>query len=393
MGYPRKEPISFDWGGVMVEKTRICTRCVMDSSVPGIRFNAAGICNFCTLHDRMDGSQRQLQGTIEKLSERIRKSGRKLDYDCVVGLSGGTDSTYCLYVIKQLGLRPLAVHFDNGWVSDTARANIKAAERRLRVEVRRVTADWADLRAGYKACLEASTPDVCMPCEVGGYSALYSVAAQVRVRYIILGLSYRTEGINPLAWHYVDGAYLADVLERHAPVSQRECPYNHLKLPSFAKFVFWNGIRTIQLPLYMHEYRDKDIREKLKQELGWIYGGHHHFDCAYKPFVSYVHNRKFSADLRRVSFSAQLRTGEMSREECLAALEEPTGATEQEIKYCLDRLGLAMGDLDRILKMPARSFRDYRSYYSIINRMKYPLRIMSRLGIFPETTYEKMFES
>jgi hypothetical protein len=377
----------------MVEKSKICTRCIMDASVPTIRFNANGVCNYCTLHDRMDKSQGHLQGTIYKLCERIRESGRRLDYDCVVGLSGGTDSTYCLYVIKQMGLRPLAVHFDNGWVSDAAKANISAAEDSLQVEVRRVTADWEDLKAGYNACLAASTPEVCMPCEVGGYSTLYSIASEVGVKYIILGLSYKTEGINPLAWHYVDGMYLSDVLKRHAPVGRQACLYNRLSIPSFARFALWHKIRAIQLPLYMHEYRDKDIREILKKEMGWVYGGHHHFDCAYKPFVSYIHNRKFNADLRRVSLSAQIRTGEISRKEGLAALEEPIGATESQLEYCLGRLGLSMENFERILKAPTMSFRDYQTYYSIISRMKLPLRVMSRLGMFPETTYEKMFES
>jgi tRNA(Ile)-lysidine synthase TilS/MesJ len=156
-------------------------------------------------------------GTVEQVADNIRKAGKNRQYDCVVGVSGGTDSTYRLYVVKKLGLRPLAVHFDNGWVSDTALANIEAMSRALSVDVRRVTADWEALRDGYRACIEASTPDVCMPCEIGVYSALYTAAEEAGVRHIILGLSYKTEGINPLSWHYCDARYFCDVLKKHGP--------------------------------------------------------------------------------------------------------------------------------------------------------------------------------
>lgn len=365
----------------------------MDTTVPHIRFNPEGVCSYCSLHDRMEKSQRHLHGSINQLAERIGKAGKGLDYDCIVGVSGGTDSTYCLYVIKQLGLRPLAVHFDNGWVSDTAKANIERIEQRLNLAVRRVTVDWADLQIGYRACLEASIPDICMPCEIGGYSAIYSVAAELGVRFIILGHSYRTEGINPLLWHYVDGRYFADVLKKHAADKQPKCQYNRMNLLPFVNFAVRHGIRTIQLPLYMQSYRDKDIRETLSQELGWVYGGHHHFDCYYKPFVSTLHGTKFNADLRKVSLSAQVRTGEISRNEALAALNKPSGATHAETEYCLNRLGISREDFAAILQSAVRSFRDYRTYYSLISRIRLPLKVMSRMGIFPETTYEKMFES
>ena len=377
----------------MVTTTSVCNRCVMDTTAPEIRFDAGGVCNYCHLHDRMEAAHRHREGTIEQVSERIRKAGKNRPYDCVVGLSGGTDSTYCLYTVKQLGLRPLAVHFDNGWVSETAAANIQATSKSLNIEVRKATADWNALKAGYRACLEASTPDVCMPCEIGVYSALYRAAKEAGVRHIILGLSYKTEGINPLAWHYCDARYFCDVLSKHGPGDGPGFGFNRLKLASFARFVLWHGIRTVQLPLYMHDYKDKAIQKKLSQELGWVYGGRHHFDCAYKPLVAHIHTLKFNADLRKVSLSALIRTGEIARDAGLESLREPSGATDKELSYALERLGMTRDDLERILKTPLRSFRDYRSYFSMISRMKFPLQVASRLGIFPETTYEKMFKT
>jgi hypothetical protein len=341
----------------------------------------------------MDSSLRAREGTVEVLCERMRKAGRERAYDCVVGLSGGTDSTYCLYVTKKLGLRPLAVHFDNGFVSGTATANIKATAERLKVEVRTVTTDWDSLKGLYRACLEASIPEICLPCEVGVYSALHRVAAEVGVRHIILGLSYKTEGITPLAWHYCDGLYIADVYKRHGGGGKHPSGFDGLAMKSFAKHAFWHRIRTVQLPLYMREYRDKEIQAELARELGWVYGGHHHFDCAYKPFVAHIQARKFNIDYRKVTLSALVRTGQSSREHALASLRQVPSATDAEIRHCLERLEMGQGDLERILAAPVRMFRDYRTYYSLVSRMKLPLKLMASLGIVPETTYEKLFET
>jgi hypothetical protein len=341
----------------------------------------------------METSLRAREGTIDQLCARIRNAGRKRAYDCVVGLSGGTDSTYCLYVAKKLGLRPLAVHFDNGFVSDTAKANIKATAERLNVEVRTVATNWEALRDLYRACLEASIPEICLPCEVGVYSALHRVAADVGARHIILGLSYKTEGITPLAWHYCDGLYIADVFKRHGGGDRQPAGFDGLALASFAKHALWHRIRTVQLPLYMRDYRDEEIRAELARDLGWEYGGHHHFDCAYKPFVAHIQARKFNIDYRKVSLSALVRTGQSSRESALESLQRVPTATDAEVKHCLDKLELTPGDLDRILATPVRGFRDYRTYFSLVSRMKLPLRLMAHLGIVPETTYEKLFET
>lgn len=377
----------------MSDTVTTCSNCVMDTSIPGIRFDGGGRCNYCGLHDRMQSSLKTREGTIGTLAEQIRKSGRKAAYDCVVGFSGGTDSTYCLYVARKLGLRPLAVHFDNGFVSPQAVTNIKATADRLDVEVRTVKTNWDGLKSLYRACLEASVPEICLPCEVGVYSALHRVAAEEGVRHIILGLSYKTEGITPLAWHYCDGLYFSDIFKHHGGGAAEPRGFDGLGLRSFAKHAFHHKIRTIQLPLYMQDYRDEDIRSELTRELGWGYGGHHHFDCAYKPFVAHIQARKFNIDYRKVTLSALVRTGQSTRDEALAPLKQIPTATDAEIKHCLDRLGMSVEDLERIMAVPPRSFRDYRSYYPLMTKMKLPLRWLARLRIVPETTYEKLFET
>jgi hypothetical protein len=219
------------------------------------------------------------------------------------------------------------------------------------------------------------------------------VAAEIRVQHIILGLSYTTEGVNPTAWHYGDPRYYADVLARFSGEVDLDIGYKLLDLRSLAGHTVLRRIRTIQLPLYMAEYRESEIRDTLSRELGWVYGGHHHFDCAYKPFVTHIQANKFNADLRKVSLSAQVRTGEMTRDEALTIVSDPPRISPQQLDYCLGRLEMSESDLQRILDNPKRSYRDYRSYHSIALKFKAPLRVMSRLGIVPETTYEKLFET
>ena len=168
-----------------------CSRCVLDSTVPGIEFDAEGVCSHCRLFDRLETRYPQGEPARERfrrLIEEMKAAGRGRKYDCVMGYSGGTDSTYCLYVAKKAGLRPLAVHFDNGWVAPVARENMEKVARRLGVDVKAVPGDWAELKTYYLAGLKASVPDLCMPCMIGISTSLYRAAvegteAELRARF------------------------------------------------------------------------------------------------------------------------------------------------------------------------------------------------------------------
>jgi N-acetyl sugar amidotransferase len=371
-----------------------CSRCVLDSSVPSIRFDENGVCNYCDLHDRLEAKyalNEANRARFNRLLEKVRSRGEGKRYDCIVGLSGGTDSTYCLYTVSRLGLRPLAVHMDNGWVSEGARDNIAKAVTKLGVDLKTVTPDWEALRGYYRACLKASIPETCLPCEIGVISTLYETAAQENIDTIVLGTSFRTEGINPLRWNYVDGAYFDDVIRRFGDADAELLPgFNRLKRSNLLYYALVRRIQTVQLPLYM-EYHRADIQRTLERELGWTYGGREHFDCLYKPLGAYVEKRKFERDPTKIAVAALVRSGQVTRDDAWEMLKQDS-ASEPDIAYALERLGLSHADLQAILAAEPLDFRHYRTYYSIFQRFRMPVKMCCRLSLLPETLYEKFFE-
>lgn len=371
-----------------------CSRCVLDSTVPGIEFDGDGVCSHCRLFDRLEARYPQGEPARERFGRLIaemKAAGRGRKYDCVMGYSGGTDSTYCLYVAKKAGLRPLAVHFDNGWVAPVARQNMEKVARKLGVDVKTVPSDWAELKTYYLAGLKASVPDLCMPCMIGISTSLYRAAVEHDVPCIVLGTSFRTEGMTPARWAYLDPRYFDDLVRRFSGRPGAPGRFNGVRLRDFAYYVGVRRIKTVQLPLYL-DYRDAEIRRTLETELGWEYGGKHHFDCVFKPLVGQLHTHKFGIDLRKIPLAALVRTGQVSRAEALAALEQPGDATPDELALPLARLGLTRQDLEAFLREPPKSFDDYRSHHGKLAALTPLVKLLARLRLVPETLYEKYIQ-
>lgn len=379
----------------------ICRRCILDSNIPGVHIEDDGICNHCSLHDKLEVEfelNDENRAKFEKLVEKIKRKGRKGKYDCVVGLSGGTDSTFCLYTAVKLGLRPLAVNFDNGWRSQDAIDNIEKATKALGVDLRILSPDWSDMRDYYIAALKASIPETCIACEIGIASSLYGVAEEEGIHYIILGTSYRTEGITPLRWHYLDGAYFEDIVRRFSPGKKGRTKLNRTRLPHLVRYML-KGIKTVQLPMYI-DYHEFDIRKTLETELGWVYGGRHHFDCMFKPMRAYVGREKFDLDYRKMPLAALVRTGEMKREDALAVLADTEAddsriehpACRESIDHTLEKLGISREEFEEIMKLEPKVFNDYRSYYSFLKVLGPFIKEAAKMRLVPETLYEKLFK-
>lgn len=372
-----------------------CRRCILDSTVPGVRLDEAGVCGHCHMHDALEkryALDETNHQSFLRMLEEVKARGKNSQYDCIVGLSGGTDSTYCVYTLKQLGLRPLAVHLDNGWVSESAKTNVARATQRLGVDLKVVAPPWEQLHPLYRACLEASVPEMCAPCEVGIASSLYQAAVEENVGYIVLGTSFRTEGINPLRWHYVDPIYF-DSCIRESPAAKAAAKnYNRVRTADMLNYVFLKRIKTIQLPLYL-PYQNQDIMKILTAELGWEYGGRHHFDCLYKPFVAHIGIHKFGVDFRKVTLAALIRTGQITKEEAQRVLAEETYFEDPEsLEYCREKLELTAQEFQDIMSAPPKDFRDYPTYYSLLSKLRLPIKAASALKLTPETMYQKLFD-
>ncbi|MEW6135581.1 MAG: N-acetyl sugar amidotransferase [Firmicutes bacterium] len=372
---------------------KVCSRCVMDETVKGITFDDSGTCTFCQIHDELEkefGNPELNSLNLNRLVERIKKDGKNKPYDCIVGVSGGRDSTYTLYSAVKLGLRPLAVHFDNGWNTELSVQNIKNACTKLNVDLYTHVANWEEFKDLQRAFLKSSTSDAEVPTDWVIFSVLYQQASKNGVKYIIHGHSFRTEGTTPLTWTYMDGKYVKYIHERFGRRPLKSFPVMYLS--DYLYYTFFKGIRQIRL-LYYLPYDEKEILSKLKSELDWKdYGGKHHESTYTAFFQSYILPRKFNIDKRKLHYSALIRSGQMSRADAINKLQiDPYTGGQQMIEYCLKKLDFTHDEFINIMNTPVKSFMDYKSYYPYVKFFKQPIRIATRLGIIPGTVYRKYF--
>lgn len=373
---------------------KTCTRCVMDTTVPGLVFDGDGICSHCRLHDklaRLYPTGEQGRREMQRIAARIRKAGRGKRYDCVVGVSGGRDTSYCLHVTKQLGLRPLAVHFNNGWDSNVAKDNLRKVCSTMGVDLHTVISDWEESRELTNCTIRAGVPYIDMTDDVGIARALYESAVTENVRYIILSHSFREEGINPLAWNYFDGRYYRALVTRFARI-----PILKRKNVDIHHLLYWHLIKRIRVVNLTNYYDDagRHVEQLLAEKYGWVDTQQRHYDNEMFALVSHYSRHKFGFDWWRVDLSAKVRTGVMTREEALhELLRPPAFESKDNVQYCLKKQGISQDEWDQIMAGPRKYFWDYPNYYPLLKLLKHPIRWLGRLNVIPSYTYEKYFET
>ena len=378
---------------------RVCSRCIIDTTVPAVKFDDKGECNYCKLHDKLDKEytlNKEGEKRFKKIIENIRRKGKDDKYDCILGISGGRDSTYTLYLLKQLGLRLLAVHFNDGFGNPIAVENMKKATKKLNIDLRIVTSDWRESKDIRIAFLKASTPDLEEGADIGIATALYGVAVKENIKYVLIGQSFRTEGISPLEWNYLDGVYLRNVHKRFGTIRLKkwrpEDPGFNLDIFHMFYYSVLKQIKTIPI-LYYVNYIRKDAEEIIKRELDWVYTGAHYYDDLYQSLMTYVYRVKFNIDRRRFNYSALIRSHQMPRDEALNRVKEVYVIEDPKvIELCINRLGLSREEFDRYMTEPIKTFRDYPTSYNYIKSMKPVIRMLSWLNILPRVTYDKYFE-
>lgn len=370
---------------------QVCGRCVMDTTVPEIRFDEQGTCQFCEIHDILDaryplGEEGERQLAV--LVDEIKASGRGRDYDCVVGTSGGRDSTWTMYTAKKLGLRPLAVHFDNGWNSETAVTNIRNATEKLGTDLETYVADWEEFKDIQIAFLRASVPDVEVPTDLAIHSVLHYYAAKEGIRYILNGHSFRTEGVAPRGWTYFDGRYINAIQSRFG--TRKLHDFKNFGINELLYYSFWKGIKVIPILNY-RPYHQQEITDLLTREVGWTYYGGHHHESYYTKFIqSYLLPKKFNIDKRRTEFSALIRSGQMTRNEALEYLSTHAYEYDEALEeYAVSKLGLSRAEWAEIYATPPKSYLDYPSYYPLMRASKSIIRWLSDREILPKLLYLK----
>lgn len=369
-----------------------CTRCIMDKTVSDIWFDENGICKYCYIHNEMDKAHplgKKGEAQLENKIKEIKENGKNKKYDCIVGLSGGRDSTYTLLTAVKLGLRPLAIHFDNGWNSEIAVENIKKATNKLNVDLYTVVADWEEMKALQRAFLKASVPDADVPTDYAIYSVLFETAFKEKVKYILNGHSYRTEGTSPLSWTYMDGRYIKDVLNKFGEIKKiRSFPI--LSMNRLIYITLVKGIKEVRLMEFI-DYRKKEVDSILESELGWqYYGGHHHENTYTEFFQSFLLPNKFKIDKRKTELSALVRSKQISREEASNVIYKNEYQYNHEVvDYAISKLGFTKDEFEEIYNRPIKSFNEFKSYYPIIKALHFPIKIACDLHILPKIFYLK----
>jgi N-acetyl sugar amidotransferase len=346
---------------------RVCTRCVMDTSDPNISFDKEGICNHCYQYD-VDISQNVVSGEEgnEIVAEQvalIRHDGRGKKYDCIIGVSGGVDSTYVAYKVKELGLRPLAVHFDNGWNSELAVGNIERILTKLDIDLDTYVVDWKEFRDIQLAFLKSSTPDSEIPTDHAIVSLMNQAAKKMGIRHVIPGTNVRTETHLPAAWSrgHGDWEYIRSVHKLFGTKKIKTYPHSHLiNSIRYKKTLDWFPI------LDYIDFVKGDAKKLLENEFDWRdYGGKHYESVYTRFYQGYILPKKFGFDKRRSHLSSLICSDEIERKSALEELTKPPYPIpdqQNDREYVAKKLGLTVEEFDQIMQLPLKTFGDYPSY-------------------------------
>ena len=354
----------------------ICAKCVMDTTDPNIQFDEEGVCNHCRSYDRIVGEAvftgEDGQQKLSAIVADIKREGANKKYDCIIGVSGGVDSTYVAYKVKELNLRPLAVHLDNGWDSELAVKNIENTLTKLDIELYTHVIDWPEIRDIQLSFLKASTPDAEVPSDHAINALMYQTAKRLGVKYMIFGDNHRTETHLPSAWSrgHLDWKYIKSVHKQFGSVPIKTFPHLNFKIQLHG----YGELQKIDILNYL-DYVKKDAMEVLQKELGWKYYGGKHYESIYTRFYQgYILPQKFGYDKRKAHLSSLICSGQTTRAEALRELENetyPADLQEQDREYVIKKLGLTEESFEAIMNLPKKTFWDYDSYARLTQTKMY----------------------
>jgi N-acetyl sugar amidotransferase len=367
----------------------ICANCIMDTSDPGIRFDAGGKCDYCrnfeiNLRPHWEGDVADTT-RIHATADAIRRDRIGYDFDCIIGLSGGLDSSYTAFVAKELlGLRPLLFHVDSGWNTDQAVSNIEKLVNGLGVDLYTEVVDWEEMKDLQVAFLRAQIADQDMPQDAAFFSALYQFARKHRIKHVLTGGNYSTECCRePEEWGAYPGIDKTLILDIHRRFGTR--PLRTFPLVDIMTYkVLYQrvlGMRVVR-PLNLIRYVKKEAEQELERRFGWQKFRHKHHESRFTRFYEdYWMPRKFGYHKRRAHFSSLIMTGQMTRDEALERISRPEmdeHFLEREFEYVANKLDLTVDDLRTIFLGPNRTYRDYRNKRALIGL---GAQVMQTLGM------------
>jgi N-acetyl sugar amidotransferase len=364
---------------------RICTNCIMDTSDAGISFDENGRCDHCkNFYENIVPNWNpgpESEAALMKIADRIREDGKDRDHDCLIGISGGVDSSYLTYLAKaKLGLRPLIFHVDAGWNSQQAVNNIEKLIEGLKLDLHTEVVNWREMQDLQLAFFKAQVAYADTPQDLAFFSALYKFAARHKFKYILTGGNFSTECVRqPLDWAYyaTDLKHVRDIHRRFGQRELKTFPMSSIFTYKIAYRLF-KGIRVVK-PLDFIRFVKKDAVQELVDKFGWQTYAHKHYESRCTRFIeAYWMPEKFGYDNRRAHFSSLVLTGQMTRAEALekiAVKAYDPETIEQDLEYFTTKLGITPAEFREIMKGENKSWPDYKNDKWLIDVGNFMLRI------------------
>jgi N-acetyl sugar amidotransferase len=368
---------------------RQCSRCIMDTTDPNIHFDNEGRCDYCKNFDDSikpnwdagaDGDSE-----LQSLASKIKVEGLGKDFDCIIGLSGGLDSSYAAYVAKEkMGLRPLLFHVDAGWNTDQAVGNIEKLVNGLGLDLFTEVINWEEMKDLQVAFLKSQIADQDFPQDAAFFSALYKFASKHKIKYVLTGANYSTECCRePEEWGAypgIDKILINDIHSRFGKGQLKDFPI----VDVLTYKIYYQKILGMQIikPLNLVPYIKKDAEEELSRLFGWQKFQHKHHESRFTRFYEdYWMPRKFGYHKRRAHFSSLILTGQMTRDEALERISHPEMDEQfltQEFEYVAHKLGLTVDELQKIFEGENKTYHDYKNKRWLIGL---GARVLCALGL------------
>jgi N-acetyl sugar amidotransferase len=365
-----------------------CSHCVMDTSDSKISFDQSGVCDHCTdfRNNVLPNWHTDARGRAEfqQQVEKIKADGKGRSFDCIMGMSGGLDSSYLLHLaVKEFGLRPLVFHVDGGWNTDTAVNNIQVIVEKLGLDLYTEVINWNEMRDFQLAFFKSGVPHLDIPQDHAFVATLYHFANKHGIKYILNGGNISTECVrNPKDWLYygTDMAQLNDIQQQFGTVKLETYPFSSVLFHKiYLRYI--KGVQVIK-PLNYLPYTKAQAAETLQAEYGWRPYPQKHFESRFTRFYEgYWLPTRFGYDTRRVQYSSLILTGQMTRENAIERLKAPAydpTTIDEDFEYIATKLGLSVGELRRYHEMPLKTYKDYKNREWMFD---YGAKVLKALGV------------
>ena len=370
---------------------RVCSNCIYDERVPSISFDSEGVCSYCkqveALKKQYGTASREGEERLAAILRRIREEGRGKRYDCVIGVSGGTDSSYLIHWAVENGLRPLAVHYDNTWNTAIATQNIRKLLAATDTDLFTYVVDNKEVDDIFRAFFYAGVAEIEASTDLAYAYILRRAACIHGIKTILEGHSFVAEGITPLGRNYFDGKYIRSI---HKQFGTRQLKtYPLMTFSRFLKSAVIDRPKFIR-PLWYLDYSKEDAQKLLKQRYGWEYYGGHHLENRMTAFYHGVYMpQKFKSDLRNNTLAARVRNGSLDRATAWAQCNTPPVVERHLIEYFIKRLEITRAEFNRVMAATPKDWMEYPTYKRRFERLRPLFAVLAKADLVPMSFYLK----